>query len=253
MTTLITGASSGIGFELAKIFAREGYDLVLVARRRDRLEAVKATIQSVYSIDVQFVVEDLSQEGASQCVVDALAGREIDVLVNNAGSGDYGLFVHTDVAKTSRMLHLNMLTLATLTRLLLPSMIARQSGKILNVASVAAFMPGPTSSMYFASKAFVLSFSEALSNELEGTGVTVTVLCPGATSSEFDTAAGSDWGEAYRKKIPTAQEVAEFGYVALMQGKRLAIHGRLNQFFVFLLRFTPRDIVLKTVRSWIDQ
>ena len=253
MTTLITGASSGIGLELAKIFAREGHDLVLVARRRDRLETLMESILSEHDIQVTLIVEDLSQDGAPQRVVDVLCGRSIDVLVNNAGSGDYGFFVETDVEKTSQMIHLNVLSLTTLTRLLLPSMVARQSGKILNVASVAAFMPGPTSSVYFASKAFVLSFSEALSNELETSGVSVTVLCPGATSTEFDTAAGSDWGEAYRKKIPTAQAVAQFGYKALMAEKRLAIYGWTNRLIVILLRFIPRHFILKSARYWLSE
>lgn len=252
MTILITGASSGIGLELAKIFAREGYDLVLVARRNDRLEELKTTIRSKYSVQIHTIAQDLSVDGAAECVVEKLEGRSIDMLVNNAGSGDVGMFVGTDKEKSDRMLHLNMLSLIALTRLLLPSMISAQSGKILNVASIAAFFPGPTMALYFASKAFVLSFSEALANELEGSGVSVTILCPGTTSTEFDRSAGTDWGDEYRKKIPTAKEVAEFGYHALTANKKLAIYGWKNRLLIFLIRFLPRTIVVKLSRRYIE-
>ena len=252
MTVLITGASSGIGCELAKIFAREGYDLVLVARRGDRLESLKQLIQTEHSVQITTIVQDLSFDGGAEHLFEMLAGRSIDILVNNAGSGDVGMFVETDPQKTERMLHLNILSLASLTRLILPSMIARQSGKILNVASIAAFFPGPTMASYFASKAFVLSFSEALSNELEGTGVSVTILCPGSTSTEFDRAAGSDWGEAYRQKIPRASEVAEFGFSTLMAHKRIAVYGWKNRVLIFLIRFIPRHVVVRISRVFLS-
>lgn len=252
MTILITGASSGIGLELANVFARGSHDLVLVARRAERLEELKQQLEADYHITVTTIVEDLSVDGSPERVMNALKGRSVDVLVNNAGSGDFGFFHKSDVEKMNRMMHLNMVSLTILTRLVLNEMIARGSGKILNVASVAAFMPGPTSAVYFASKAFVLSFSEALSNELEGTGVTVTVLCPGATSTEFDVVAGSDWGASYRQRIPTAHEVAVFGHHALFAGKRVAIYGWMNRLMVWMLRVLPRSVVLKAARSWMS-
>ncbi len=249
MTVLITGASSGIGLEFAKIFAREGNDLVLVARRGDRLEALKTEIESTTQRSVQLLIEDLSKEGAAQRIVSALSGKQIDVLVNNAGSGDAGLFIESSLEKTQAMMQLNMIALTELTRLLLPSMVKCGKGGILNLASIAAFVPGPTMSVYFASKAFVLSFSEAISKELEGTGVSVTVLCPGATSTEFDMAAGSDWGETYRKHLPTGKEVAQFGYDALIRGKQIAIYGWKNCLMIFLVRLLPRNVVTNFVRT----
>jgi len=251
MTVLITGASSGIGLAFAKVFAQEGHDLVLVARRRERLEAIKTEIESTTGRDVLVVIEDLSLDGSAQRLVSALGNKQIDVLVNNAGSGDTGLFAETSLEKTQSMMQLNMSSLVALTRLLLPSMIERGKGGVLNVASIAAFVPGPTMSVYFASKAFVLSFSEALANELHGSGVSVTTVCPGATSTEFDRQAGTYWGDDYHKGLPTAQVVAEFGYKAFVQGKQLAIHGQKNRLLLLLARFLPHALIANVVRKML--
>lgn len=250
MTVLITGASSGLGFEFARIFAREGFDLILVARRSDRLESLKQSIQSTHAVDVQIVMQDLSVDGAATRVFETVGDRPIDILVNNAGIGDVGSLANADPHKLDQLLHLNILTLTSLTRLLLPAMIARGNGRILNVASVAAFMPGPYMAAYYASKAYVLSLSEALADELKQSGVTVTALCPGATSTEFDIAAGTSWGDAYHRSIPTAKEVSEFGYNALMRATPVAIYGWKNRLLISLIRFIPKKVILTFTRRW---
>jgi len=186
-TALITGASFGIGLELARIFAREGHNLVLVARSGDRLRQLAAELEKAHGTRSLILTTDLSDPGAPAYVFDQTgrAGIFVDFLVNNAGFGQYGLFADSDLEECLRQIQLNVSTLTHLTRLYVAEMIAHGSGRILNVASTAAFQPGPLMAVYFATKAYVLHFSEALANELEGTGVTVTCLCPGATATEF--------------------------------------------------------------------
>ena len=181
MTSLITGASGGIGAELARLFAAAGFDLVLVARRKEKLDELKNELESAHKIKVSVFECDLSKDGAAQKVFAFTQEQNIsvDVLVNNAGFGDWGLFAECNLEKQNQMIHLNILSLTELTRLFVPQMTERKSGRILNVASIASFMPGPKMSVYYASKAFVRSFTEALSVELKKTGVTVTALCPG--------------------------------------------------------------------------
>ncbi len=251
-TVLITGASSGIGYELARLFAADGYHLVLVARSEAKLTTLKQQLETTYSSRVTVLVHDLSQPQVAQSIYDTLAAQqiEIDVLVNNAGFGSYGHFVESDWGKQHDMLELNVVALTHLTRLFLPAMVKRSRGKILNVASTAAFQPGPLMSVYFATKAYVLSFTEAIANELKGTGVTVTALCPGPTESGFQAAA--DLGEAKLvngKPLPTSEEVARFGYEALNQGKTVVIHGFKNRLTALLIRLLPRDTVSSMVRS----
>ena len=174
---------------------------------------------------------------------------EIDYLINNAGFGDYGLFYESDWDKQERMINLNMLALTQLTHLFLPDMLKRKSGKIMNVASTAAFQPGPLMSVYYASKAYVLFFSEAIANELEGTGVTVTALCPGPTKSGFQKAANVEHSKMLNaKSIPTSKKVAEYGYKAMMKGKHVAVHGFMNKELTFFSRRAPKKFILKTVR-----
>src|SRR5271166_4002120 len=186
-TALITGASFGIGAEFARIFAREGYHLVLVARTADKLRQIASELEKAHGTRSLILATDLSDPGAAAYVLDQTmrASIQVDVLVNNAGFGQYGLFAENDLEECLRQIQLNVTTLTHLTRLYLPAMIERKSGGILNVASAAAFQPGPLMAVYFATKAYVLHFSEALSNELNGTGVTVTCLCPGPTATEF--------------------------------------------------------------------
>ena len=248
-TALITGASAGIGLAFAQIFAEKGYDLILVARRKDALMQLATSFPKT---NVTVIASDLSVPNAAQEVFDQVKAAQlsVDVLVNNAGFGDYGFFHESNWQKQQEMMQLNMIALTQLTHLFLPEMIARKSGKILNVASTASFQPGPLMSVYFATKAFVLHFSEAIANELAGTGVSVTCLCPGATASEFQQVANLENSSMVKgRKLPTAYEVALYGYQALIKGKTVAIHGTLNYLMANSVRFSPRKMVVKLVRS----
>jgi len=242
---LITGASSGIGLELARQFARGGWELHLVARRRDLLEKLADELGAQTSIhDV-----DLADADAREQLIESLRGVEISCLVNNAGFGDYAMFAESDWAKIESMVRLNIEALTHLTHAFLPAMKARRRGRILNVASTAAFFPGPGMATYYASKAYVLSFSEALASELEGSGVSVTCLCPGATKSEFQERAGLGTSKLMESAMMSSESVARFGYRATMRGKRLAIPGIFNAFFAFLPRVLSRKRVAELVRD----
>ncbi len=249
-TVLITGASGGIGLELARIFAAEGYRLVLVARSKDKLEQLAAEIRSQLQAHVLVMSADLATPDAADRVADELArqGICVDVLVNNAGVGHFGAFAESEWVKERDMLQLNIVTLTTLTKRLLPGMVERKRGRIMNVASTAAFQPGPLMAVYYATKAYVLSFSEALSAELEGTGVTVTALCPGPTESGFQAGAQMEDSKLVRgKKLPDAASVARAGYRALMAGKRVYVPGFSNRALTQAVRFLPRAAVTSMV------
>ncbi len=244
-TALITGASSGIGLELARVFAREGFDLVLVARNQKRLEEIARELKSV---QVRVIAADLSRPEAPAEVFAAVP--KADVLVNNAGYGLFGKFTETPLAAELSMMQLNMATLVALTKLYLPGMVAAKSGKICNVASTAAFQPGPLMAIYYATKAFVLSFSEAIANELKGTGVTVTALCPGPTTSGFqEQAKMEDSGLVKGKKMMDARTVAEAGYKGLMAGKTIVIPGFMNSLMARSVGFVPRSMITDVVRK----
>jgi uncharacterized protein len=250
-TALITGASEGIGMELARVHASNGDHLVLVARRGDRLERLKQELEAGFGVQVMVIARDLTDADAVKGVFEATekANLAIDVLVNNAGFGHYGLFADSPWEKEDRMIRLNITALTHLTKLYLPGMISRGYGRILNVASVAAFIPGPLMSVYFATKAYVTSFSEALANELKGTGVTVTTLCPGATRSGFQAAA--EVGEVKMMsidKLPSSAEVAQFGYEAMMRGKTTVVHGRSNRWMIRLSRLVSGKTAAAMVR-----
>jgi len=250
-TALITGASNGIGMELAKVHASKGGDLVLVARNKPKLDELKKDLESRYNVKVYTIGKDLSLVNSAKEVYQETTKEniQIDYLINNAGFGDYGMFAETDWNKESQMINLNITTLTLFTKLYLQDMIKRGSGKIMNVASTAAFQSGPTMAVYCATKAYVLSFSEAISNELIDKGITVTVLCPGATESGFQVAAAMEESELFKgKKLPTSKEVAEYGYASMMKGKTVAIHGILNYIMAISVGFLPRAIVLKTSR-----
>ena len=250
-TALITGASGGIGMELAHIHASKGDNLILVARSKDKLDALKLELESQYDIKVHNIVKDLSEQSAPKSVFDEIEKQKIrvDYLINNAGFGDFGLFSECNWEKQLEMINLNIVALTYLTRLFMPGMIRHKYGKILNVASTAAFQPGPTMSVYFATKAFVLSFSEAIANELKGTGVTVTALCPGATNTGFKAAAALETSNLFKgNQIAGSREVAEFGYKKMMQGKTVVIHGFVNNLLVQSIRFAPRNIVCSIAR-----
>lgn len=250
---LITGASSGIGKALAYEMAKKKFDVILVARNKERLEKIANDIHEKFGVSTTSYQQDLSLPGAANELHEKIVQDQfrIDVLVNNAGFGDHSPFVDANQDKLMNMIQLNIGALTELTHLLLPGMIERGYGKIMNVASVAAFMPGPLMSVYFATKAYVLHFSEALNNELQGTGVTVTTLCPGATKTEFQAAANTN--ESMMKgNIPTAEDVAKFGLKAMLKGKPVAIHGFKNWFMTFLVRITPRTFVPRITRSFLE-
>ena len=249
---LVTGASSGIGWEFAKILAQDGYDLVLVARNRKKLEELKSQIEGASKVKVAVLAKDLSHSGASTEVFQEVTamGYSVDVLVNNAGFGQFGKFVDNDWDKEAEMIHLNVLALTHLTKLFLPSMIKKGSGQILNVASTAAFQPGPLMAVYYATKAYVLSFSEAISNELKGTGVTVTTLCPGPTESGFLVAANLGQSKLFQdRKIPSSLDVAQYGYRAMKRQKGVVIYGKINWMIAQSVPFMPRKLVASVVRK----
>jgi short-subunit dehydrogenase len=255
-TALITGASNGIGLELAKIHASKGGDLVLVARNKSKLDELKIALEKQFGVSVYIICKDLSAINSAQEVYEETTRRniQVDYLINNAGFGDFGIFTETDWDKELQMIHLNITTLTLFTKLYLQDMVKRRSGKIMNVASTAAFQPGPTMAVYCATKAYVLSFTEAVSNEVSDKGITITALCPGATETGFQTAGGMDESKLFKgKKLPTAKEVADYGYTSMIKGKTVAIHGIMNYIMSNSVRFIPRALVLKVSRKILDK
>lgn len=249
-TALITGASSGIGKEFAYIFAHHGIRPVLVARREKLLQEIAADIETRNKMKCIVYVADLTQNEQINTMISTFKDNkiEIDYLINNAGFGLLGAFNALDWDRQHQMIDLNIKTLTHLTYLLLPGMIAKKSGRILNVASTAAFQPGPKMAVYFATKAYVLSFSEALAVELSKTGVSVTALCPGPTMSEFASTAGVKEGMMFNNSIPDAKSVAHYGFRMMMKNKTVAVHGFKNRLLsLFLIRFTPRGLVTRMV------
>ncbi len=244
-TALITGASAGLGTEFARLCAHDKCDLVLVARRRDRLETLAAELETAHGVKAHVIAADLGSAGGASGLVSELRTRgiSIDILVNNAGFGTCGRFVELDAAREMEELQLNIVSLVSLTHALLPQMIARKQGWILNIGSTAGFQPGPYMAVYYASKAFVNSFTEALSFELRGTGVTATVSCPGATKTEFASVAGTDSSRLFRMGASSAADVAREAYAAMLAGKPMIVHGLKNKLGVQLQRISPRAVV----------
>src|SRR5271157_4509951 len=254
-TALITGASFGIGMEFARIFAREGYNLVLVARSADKLRQLASELEKAHGTRSLILAADLTEPGASAYVLDQTtrADLQVDALVNNAGFGQYGLFAESDLEECLRQIQLNVTALTHLTRLYLPGMIERASGRILNVASTAAFQAGPLMAVYYATKAYVLLFSEAIANELQGTGVTVTCLCPGPTATEFQKRANLAGIRLLKYGSMDARTVAEDGYRALMAGKPVVISGFKNWLVAQSIRFAPRRMATAVARKLQEQ
>lgn len=249
---VITGASTGIGREFAQICAERGYDLVLIARSAQALEDLAAGIREKNRRSVRVIALDLSAVDASPKLWDSLSdvAAEIEILINNAGFGLTGFFSELDTEKQMDMVHLNIGAVTHLTRLFLPSMIARRRGYVLNVASTAAFQPGPLMAVYFASKAYVVMLSEALHNEVHDKGVVVTTLCPGPTRTEFQSRAGMDASKLFSgPNVMDPCTVAEIGFRAMMDGKSLVVAGRLNALMVFLTRFAPRQLAASMARK----
>lgn len=253
-TALITGASSGIGLELARVCAEHGVDVIVSARSEDKLQMLAKEIVTTHGVKAEVLVNDLSGQGAAGELYEGVKekGWAVDYLVNNAGFGVYGEFLETDWQQEADMLQVNVVALTHLTKLFVPDFIQRGSGRIMNVASTAAFQPGPLMAAYFASKAYVLSFSQALSNELKGTGVTVTALCPGATETGFQNAAGATGSRLFdSRRLPTGADVAKYGYKKMMQGKRVAVHGLMNRILAQSNRFAPRAMSMAITRALI--
>ena len=245
-TALVTGASGGIGKELSLILAREGYDIIAVARNADALDSLAEQVRSEYGREVRVIPCDLSVPGAARDMCSDVGS--IDVLVNNAGFGDYGPFVDCDPDKQMRMIDLNVRALTDITRSVLPGMVERGKGRILNIASVAAFEPGPLMSVYYATKAYVLSFSEAIQEELRGTGVTVTALCPGPTNTGFASAAGATGSNLFKEAAGAdVRKVAAYGYRCMMRGKPVAVCGLTFKFLIFCIRLLPRSATRRMV------
>jgi uncharacterized protein len=254
-TALITGASTGIGRELAKLFAKDGYHLVLVARNGSRLSELADELQKSFGITAKTFPLDLTGGEAPQFLSDQLARENItiDVFVNNAGFGKLGAFSEVAYEESAGQIQLNITALTHLTKLFLAPMLERKSGKILNVASTAGFQPGPRMAVYYATKAYVISFSEALANELQGSGVTVTCLCPGVTETEFSTRAGTGNTKLLRySRAMDAATVARDGYRALMKGKPLVISGFRNRLLMQSLRVSPRRVVTAVSRKVLE-
>jgi uncharacterized protein len=249
-TALITGASSGIGYELAQILAADHVHLVLTARSQDKLEQMKEELEREYTISVHVIPIDLSIPEAPAAIVRELErrGLVIDILVNSAGFGLNGAFAETEWSEEAGMIQLNIIALTELCKRLMKGMIERGDGKILNVASTAAFQPGPFMAVYYATKAYVLSFSEALANELKGTGVTVTALCPGPTETGFGQRAQMEGTLLFKRGVMDAKTVARAGYDGLKKGKTVVIPGVKNALLAQLVRLMPRNAVTNIVR-----
>ena len=251
-TALITGGSTGIGFELAKCFAAHGHDLILVARNRDTLEAAAGKIEGKYGVKVTTLVFDLSDTDSPQKLFDLVTGEaiQVDFLINNAGFGLGGEFADTNIEKELDMIQVNVAAVVHLTKLFLPAMIRRKEGRIMNLGSTAAFYPGPHASIYYATKAFVLSFSEAIAEELRNTGVSVTALCPGPTHTEFADRSGTTNTRLFKQSIvASAEDVARYGYSAMMRGQRVAVPGLGNKFLIQAERLAPRRLVTLITRK----
>jgi len=256
-TALVTGASGGIGLELARLFAGGGYDLVLVARSAGKLEEIAGELRQRHGVAARVLALDLARPGSPEEVFRELAGAGVlvDVLVNNAGFATWGAFAEIDLGRELEELQLNVVTLTHLTKKFLPGMIARRRGGVLNVASTAAFQPGPLMAVYYATKAYVLSFSQAIAEELEGTGVAVTALCPGPTETGFQQRAGLEQSRLFSGllQVTAAPSVARAGYEGFRAGKRIVIPGLLNKIGVQAVRVSPRALATKVVKRVQDR
>jgi uncharacterized protein len=250
-TALITGASGGIGEALAHEMAQDGYNLVLAARSLPKLEALAAALAKQHKIKAIAIAADLESTQGAEALFNAVKaqGITLSAVVNNAGYGLFGEFKDSKLEPELAMMQLNMGSLVLLSKRFMPDLIATR-GKLMNVASTAAFQPGPYMAVYYATKAFVLSFSEAIASELSGTGVSVTALCPGPTASGFQDKADMHASALVKgKRLPTAQEVAAKGYRAMQSGKRVYIPGTMNWLMAQSPRFTPRNMVTSIVKA----
>ena len=256
-TILITGASGGLGRELAQLHTDHCDHLILLGRTQDHLDALKEELEKKNDcLKIDVFAKDLSKPGAADEVYEITSkkGIELECLINNAGYGDFGEFVDAKWNKIEHMMYLNTVSLTRLTQLYAKDMAKRGKGRIMNVASTGAFVPGPLMAVYYATKAYVLHFSEALNNELEDTGVTVTALCPGPTLSGFQMRAGITNTDLYKKKMfATPKQVATYGHEAMLRGQSVAIHRFRNRIWVFFVRIAPRSLVVKIMRRLLEK
>jgi len=251
-TALITGASRGIGYDLAKVFARRSYRLVLISRSADKLEEIRQQFIAEFNVEVIIIPKDLSVHEAASEIFHELERKRIvvDVLVNNAGIGDFSEFINEDFHRISRMLHLNIVALTELTRLFVNGMVDRGEGRILNISSLAAFLPGPYMAVYYASKAYVTSFSQAIANELKSTGVSVTAVCPGLTKTGFQQDVGGEKSNAVRFNLMASSEsVAELAVKAMLEGKEIVVPGIINSSIARTSRFIPGSVKSRIVKK----
>ncbi|GAC1387923.1 MAG: SDR family oxidoreductase [Candidatus Saccharimonadales bacterium] len=247
---LVTGASGGIGLHLAENCARKGINVIIVSRNESLLQALRIKLEATYAVSVRVIAADLSQVSEVKKLIHIIQDEnyQVDYLINNAGFGGYGNFLETKWAHEYAMIELNVVALTYLCKSMANHMVARGHGKILNVASIAGFLSGPNMAVYYASKAFVLHFSEALTQELRSTGVTVTTLCPGPTATKFANAAQAEASAVFKNKhLPTPDQVAAFGFSAMLRGKQLVIYGWRNRVLVILIRFFPRQWIVRAV------
>jgi len=247
---LITGASSGIGADLAREAAKDGYDIVLSARRVDAMLILARELET-YGAATTILAADLSKPGGVENLTDEIdrRGLAIELLINNAGLGANGAFVKSDITRIDEMLQVNIVALTRLTRLILPAMVARKRGRVMLLASTASFQPGPQMAVYCATKAYVLSFGEAIAYELRHSGVTVTTVCPGATATEFAAVAGNDRSRLFQRAVMGAPEVAAHAYRAMMAGHPMAIPGIKNKLQIESLRLAPRSMTIAMAAS----
>ncbi|KJD35079.1 short-chain dehydrogenase [Tamlana sedimentorum] len=246
---LVTGAASGLGYELAILLAKDKYTLFLVDIDEDKLKDVKSELEQSHGVEVITIAKDLSKPNVAIEIMETV-NQPLDVLINNAGFGLFGSFVETNWERELQMLNVHVLSATHLTKLALQGMVKRGSGKILNMSSLAAFQPGPLMSIYYASKGYMLSFTEAIANELKGTGVTVTALCPGPTKTAFQETVSANTSENKIKfNMGCATSVAEYGYKAMQKGKPYAIPGAFNKFLATLPRLIPRNMAATIVRK----
>ena len=249
-TVLITGASSGIGHQLARHFAADKSRLIVLSPDQDRLESVASQLRKEYGVDVQTLVMDLTDPTAPQAIFDQLTGQgiDVDVLVNNAGFGAQGHVVDLPIERQLNMIQLNVTAVTHLTRLFLPKMIERGRGGVLNIGSTGSYQPGPNAAVYYATKAFVLSFTEALAEELAGSKLHITCLTPGPTATGFGTDSGMADTVVFRFNLMNVVKVARMGYQGFRRGKVVVVPGMLNRFLILLVRLLPRVVVRKIVK-----
>ncbi len=251
-TALITGASSGIGKDLAHIHAEKGGDLIIIARREEKLNALKEELEDAYDTDVRVIAKDLTEPNACEDIYSEVKeyGEEVKYLINNAGFGGHGKFHKQDAEYQQQMIDLNIKALTKLTRLFLPEMVERNSGRIMQVASTAGLIPGPLQAVYFATKSYVLSLSQAIAEEVSDTNVTCTALCPGATETEFVERANLEGTNLIESGMETSRSVADKGYNAMMKGKLIEITDiKLKITLDWIVPLMPRKMVLKTARK----